>query len=186
MNLFCLFFVPFRSLTRPLSCSKIVPLWCVNNRYKIPVVLLCSSFHLGTITHHWSLCDPKVLCLFLGKGSGETERILEKKNKSRRGPADVKTARHTACCHWIWWTAKEVPSLNPLPAQHILTKRLILALICNAPNRPSWQQLFEWQGNVFTTSRETSHEASSYRTTICLFTVTHTHTHTRWQGLAAN
>ncbi len=165
MNLFCLFFVPFRSLTRPLSCSKIVPLWCVNNRYKIPVVLLCSSFHLGTITHHWGLCNPKVLCLFLGKGSGETERILEKKNKSRRGPADVKTARHTACCHWIWWTAKEVPSLNPLPAQHILTKRLILALICNAPNRPSWQQLFEWQENVFTTSRETSHEASSYRTT---------------------
>lgn len=41
--------------------------------------------------------------------------------------------------------AKEVPSLNPLPAQHILTKRLFLALTCNASNRPSWQQLFEWQ-----------------------------------------
>ncbi|KAL1247500.1 hypothetical protein QQF64_022876 [Cirrhinus molitorella] len=41
--------------------------------------------------------------------------------------------------------AKEVPSLNPLPTQHILTKRLFLALTHNASNH---------HGNSFLSGRE--------------------------------
>lgn len=37
------------------------------------------------------------VCVF-GRGFRESEQILKEK-KSMRGPADVKTARHTACCH---------------------------------------------------------------------------------------
>lgn len=112
--------------------------------------MLCSFFHLVTITlflPSLGLCNPNVFLVVFWRGFGETERILEKKVGVALLMLRLPVTLHVATKYGGWpeHGAKEVPSLNPLPTQHILTKRLFLTLTCNASNRSSCQQLFEWQ-----------------------------------------
>lgn len=71
-------------------------------------------------------------------------------NKSRRRPADVKTARHTACCHWKRRTARTRANRGALAepivnAAYINKETVPDSATHNASRRSSWQQLFEWQ-----------------------------------------
>lgn len=67
--------------------------------------------------HHWG-CNTKYFVF--GRGVGV---ILEKRRH------DIKTAHHTACCHWICWLAQTRGNRGALAEPFvILTKRLFLTL----------------------------------------------------------